>query len=51
MLGLFLQFQHLPPLHCALIAPHRGGREIKLLIANFINSLIFAEAHIKQNFS
>lgn len=38
-------------LHYAFISPHWGGREIKLLISNFINSLIYSESHIKQNFS
>lgn len=38
-------------LHYAFISPHWGGREIKLLISNFINSLIYSESHIKQNFA
>lgn len=38
-------------LHYAFISPHWGGREIKLLIFNFINSLIYSESHIKQNFA
>lgn len=38
----------LPRLHyVSFIALYGGGGEIKLLISNFIKSLIFAEAHIK----